>query len=296
MKRLSNFFYLVSQGVKSVFKNAVMSVASLLTLLCCLLVLGSFYMIIDNIGENAKMTDKLNQLVVTLDKSLTDEQIESVKQSVDKLDNILSWTYKSKEEALEEMRNNEHGVEIVSNVTYENNPLPNTIEITFADVANANTLVYQLEKLEGVTEVSDKLEVAQNIDRVKNGLTIVAVVMMGILLPVSLFVIMNTIKLTVFARREEIDIMRYVGSTGFFVTMPFITEGAFIGLLAAAAAFGLQYYIYTYVFVDILSDFDIFMNSFWHYAPLLAIAFVAVGLFTGVVASGLSVKRYSHER
>ena len=84
---------------------------------------------------------------------LTDEQIESVKQSVDKLDNILSWTYKSKEEALEEMRNNEHGVEIVSNVTYENNPLPNTIEITFADVANANTLVYQLEKLEGVTEV-----------------------------------------------------------------------------------------------------------------------------------------------
>ena len=95
MKRLSNFFYLVSQGVKSVFKNAVMSVASLLTLLCCLLVLGSFYMIIDNIGENAKMTDKLNQLVVTLDKSLTDEQIESVKQSVDKLDNILSWTYKS---------------------------------------------------------------------------------------------------------------------------------------------------------------------------------------------------------
>ena len=93
MKRLSNFFYLVSQGVKSVFKNAVMSVASLLTLLSCLLVLGSFYMIIDNIGENAKMTDKLNQLVVTLDKSLTDEQIEEVKQSVAGLDNILSWTY-----------------------------------------------------------------------------------------------------------------------------------------------------------------------------------------------------------
>lgn len=294
MKRLSNFFYLVSQGIKSVFKNAVMSVASLLTLLSCLLVLGSFYMLIDNIGENAKMTDKLNQFVVTLDKSLTDEQIESVKQNVDKLDNILSWTYKSKEEALQQLRQN--GVEIVSNVNNEKNPLPNTIEITFADVANANALIYQLEKLEGVAKVSDKLEVAQNIDRVKNGLTVVAVVMMGILLLVSLFVIMNTIKLTVFARREEIDIMRYVGSTGFFVTMPFITEGAFIGLLSAAAAFGLQYYVYTYVFVDILSDFDIYMNSFWHYAPLLAVAFVAVGLFTGVIASGMSVKRYSHER
>lgn len=190
MKRLSNFFYLVSQGIKSVFKNAVMSVASLLTLLSCLLVLGSFYMIIDNIGENAKMTDKLNQLVVTLDKSLTDEQIEEVKQSVAGLDNILSWTYKSKEETLEQLR--ENGVEIVSNVTDETNPLPNTIEVTFADVASANTLVYQLEKLEGVTEVSDKLEVAQNIDRVKNGLTVVAVVLMGILLLVSLFVIMNT--------------------------------------------------------------------------------------------------------
>ena len=121
MKRLSNFFYLVSQGIKSMFKNAVMSVASLLTLLSCLLVLGSFYMIIDNIGENAKMTDKLNQLVVTLDKSLTDEQIEEVKQSVAGLDNILSWTYKSKEETLEQLR--ENGVEIVSNVTDETNPL-----------------------------------------------------------------------------------------------------------------------------------------------------------------------------
>ena len=226
-------------------------------------------MIIDNIGENAKMTDKLKS---GSSSRLTNRSPTSRSNPSSKA--WTSWitssreTYKSKEEALEEMRNNEHGVEIVSNVTYENNPLPNTIEITFADVANANTLVYQLEKLEGVTEVSDKLEVAQNIDRVKNGLTIVAVVMMGILLLVSLFVIMNTIKLTVFARREEIDIMRHVGSTGFFVTMPFITEGAFIGLLAAAAAFGLQYYIYTYVFVDILSDFDIFMNSFWHYAPL----------------------------
>ncbi len=88
-------------------------------------------MIIDNIGENAKMTDKLNQLVVTLDKSLTDEQIEEVKQSVAGLDNILSWTYKSKEETLEQLR--ENGVEIVSNVTDETNPLPNTIEVTFAD-------------------------------------------------------------------------------------------------------------------------------------------------------------------
>ena len=102
-------------------------------------------------------------------------------------------------------------MEIVSNVTDETNPLPNTIEVTFADVASANTLVYQLEKLEGVTEVSDKLEVAQNIDRVKNGLTVVAVVLMGILLLVSLFVIMNTIKLTVFARREEIDAGRSGG-------------------------------------------------------------------------------------
>ena len=110
MKRLSNFFYLVSQGIKSVFKNAVMSVASLLTLLSCLLVLGSFYMIIDNIGENAKMTDKLNQLVVTLDKSLTDEQIEEVKQSVAGLDNILSWTYQSKEETLEQLRENKYGI------------------------------------------------------------------------------------------------------------------------------------------------------------------------------------------
>ena len=94
MKRLSNFFYLVSQGIKSVFKNAVMSVASLLTLLSCLLVLGSFYMIIDNIGENAKMTDKLNQLVVTLDKSLTDEQIEKIAQVIsENLDKIKDKVY-----------------------------------------------------------------------------------------------------------------------------------------------------------------------------------------------------------
>ena len=296
MKRISNLFYLLGQGVKSVFKNTVMSMASMLTLIACLLVLGSFYLIIDNISENAKLIEKLNQVVATLDDDLTQEQIDSITSEIGKMDNVLSWNYKSKEQALEELKDSEYGEYIAPNIDFDKNPLSNTVEVTFENVDGASALVYRLESLDGVTEVSSRLDTVLNIERVKNGLVIVAVIMMAILLLVSLFVIMNTIKLTVFARREEIDIMRYVGSTGFFITMPFITEGAIIGLLSAAIAFGLQYYIYTYVFVDIVSSYSIAMKPFWDYAALIGVAYSAVGLVTGVLASGLSVRRYSSER
>lgn len=296
MKRISNLFYLLGQGVKSVFKNTVMSMASMLTLIACLLVLGSFYLIIDNISENAKLIEKLNQVVATLDDDLTQEQIDSITSEIGKMDNVLSWNYKSKEQALEELKDSEYGEYIAPNIDFDKNPLSNTVEVTFENVDGASALVYRLESLDGVTEVSSRLDTVLNIERVKNGLVLVAVIMMAILLLVSLFVIMNTIKLTIFARREEIDIMRYVGSTGFFITMPFITEGAIIGLLSAAIAFGLQYYIYTYVFVDIVSSYSIAMKPFWDYAALIGVAYAAVGLVTGVLASGLSVRRYSSER
>ena len=130
----------------------------------------------------------------------------------------------------------------------------------------------------------------------RTALVIVAVIMKAILLLVSLFVIMNTIKLTVFARREEIDIMRYVGSTGFFYNDAVYNRGRDHRPFVRGDRFRAPIYIYTYVFVDIVSSYSIAMKPFWDYAALIGVAYAAVGLVTGVLASGLSVRRYSSER
>ena len=122
---------------------------------------------------------------------------------------------------------------------------------------------------------------------------IIAWIMMAVLLVVSLFVIMNTIKLGVFARKSEITIMRYVGATGAFITMPFIVEGTLIGIFAAAIASGIQYYLYSYVIGDIIVSYRIgTMPPFSDYIGFIAAVFVGIGLFAGIIASSLSLKKY----
>ncbi|MBO4794872.1 MAG: ABC transporter permease, partial [Clostridia bacterium] len=127
----------------------------------------------------------------------------------------------------------------------------------------------------------------------RKGLIVLAGLLMAVLLVVSLVVIMNTVRLGMFARREEIAVMRYVGATKTFVVMPFIVEGIIIGLTAAVLAFIVQYYLYTYVITDIALNYGLgTLAPFGGFAKYIAAAFLGVGLFAGVIASGISVKRY----
>ncbi len=293
MKKIRNFFYLIGQGFVGVFRNSIMTTASALVLVCCMLIMGTFSLVVKVIEKNFEDIDDLNIIVAYIDKNIDDTSVASLKTQIEGLRNVTSVEYVSKEDALERLKKQMGDDEFLRYYGDELNPLPASFEISFADPDQAHLILNTVEKLEGISETSDKINLVERVSLITGGLMIIAWIMMGVLLVVSLFVIMNTIKLGVFARKNEITIMRYVGATGAFITMPFIVEGIVIGVFAALIATGIQYYLYSYVIGDIIVSYGIgTMPPFTDYLGFVLLVFGAIGLFAGIIASSLSLKKY----
>lgn len=293
MKIIRNFFYLIGQGFIGVFRNSIMSTASILVLVCCMLITGTFGLVVKVIEKNFEQIDNLNVIVAYIDNELDETSIESLRQQIRSMRNVQEVNYVSKSDALERLKEQMGNDELLSHYGEDFNPLPASFEIVFRDPDQAQLLKNSVEKLVGVTETSDKITLVERVSLITAGIMVISWILMGVLLIVSLFVIMNTIKLGVFARKNEITIMRYVGATGSFITMPFVVEGVLIGLFAAALATGIQYYLYTYVIGDIFVSYGIgTMPPFTDYTSFVLTTFVAIGLFAGIIASSLSLKKY----
>ena len=293
MKKIRSFFYLLGQGFIGVFRNSIMTTASVLVLVCCMLVMRTFGLVVKVIEKNFEQVDDLNVIVAYLDKELDDTAISSLQTQIENMRNVTEVRFVSKEQALERLKEKMGEDDFLSYYGDEMNPLPDSFEIAFSDPDQAHLLLNSVEKLDGIDSTSDKISLVERVSLITGGLMIIAWIMMAVLLVVSLFVIMNTIKLGVFARKSEITIMRYVGATGAFITMPFIVEGILIGIFAAVIASGIQYYLYSYVIGDIIVSYGIgTMPPFSDYIGFIAAVFGGIGLFAGIIASSLSLKKY----
>ncbi len=221
-------------------------------------------------------------------------KLAAIRNEIDKLDNIKSIEFISKEETLKsEMEKYEEYKDLFDTLGEGENPYPDTFIINYEDNDGVDNLEYQLAHIEGIEKISCRSDLAESIASLKNGVTLVFVWFTAILFVVSIFVILNTIKLAVYARREEISIMRYVGATKTFISLPFLFEGIIIGLLSGVIAYLLQTYMYNYVQKMIISDVQ--MISILPFAQLRAyviLGFIAVGVITGVLGSELSMRKY----
>ncbi|MDL2287548.1 permease-like cell division protein FtsX [Eubacteriales bacterium OttesenSCG-928-G02] len=294
MKKIRSLFYLIAQGFIGVFRNSFMSVASVLVLVCCMLIVGTFGLLIGVFELNVQSIDSLNMIVAYVDSDFTTEEtedtvIEEIRTKIENVKNVTEVVYISKEEARDRVIANLGDDQIIGDY----NPLPAAFEIKFQEVDQAHIIINNIGNIEGISHTKDKISIIETADSIKTGIFIVASILMAILLIVSLFVIMNTIKLGVFARRQEISIMRYIGATNSFITMPFIVEGLIIGMFSALISFGIQYYVYTHVLANIILEHEIgIVPAFSHYSMEIALVFIAVGLFAGIIASSASVKKY----
>lgn len=313
MRRISTFFYHIGQGFIGIVRNIVMSSASVLVLVSCMLIVGTFYLVIDNISVNLKSTDDINLIKLYISDDLTDEQDTKILSDVmtikEEMNNVEAVEFFTKAQNLERYRETNSDLTNVLDIYNEtNNPLPASIEITFTSFADTNFKmdeVYQLKsKLEAIenvenADIKENIALYDKVTSVTDTLSMVALYMMIILLLVSLFIIMNTIKLGMHSRRHEIMFMRYVGATKSFIRTPFIIEGIIIGLISSAIAYGLQFYIYNYLLTDILAN-NTTINSvsiidlvpFENYQSLLIYGFLGIGLLTGILSSCLSIKKY----
>jgi len=160
-------------------------------------------------------------------------------------------------------------------------------------ILQASTIKYQLDHIEGIYKVNNRMQVAKTIDSIKNSISLVGLWFLGILLLVSIFVIVNTIKLAVFARRSEIEIMRYIGASGWFITLPFIFEGIIIGLLSSGVAYLIVWLIYRYIETNGMSGIEmITILPFSEINTVVLAGFVIIGVLTGIIGSCASLRKY----
>jgi len=291
---LRYFFKLAFVGV---FRNSVMSLASVLVLTSCLVVMGSFWIVTRIVDTNMALLDGYNKIAAFIEYNADDITVNNVNERLKDLQEkgyISEYRFISRDEALEKEKQ-KYGSEYAE--LFENyldeNPLKDSFEITYAEGANVKDLVYNIQQISGISSIYNRVDIAENIDNFKNAASFIFTWLMTLLFVVSMFVIINTIKASVYVRREEISIMSCVGATGFFITFPYMIEGFIIGLFSSVLAFFGQMYVHKYILTDVIGSYGIievmpFSEVQLHYL----IGFLAIGIATSVICSILPVGKY----
>ncbi len=314
MKKIS-ISYTFTQSLKGIFRNSVMSIASVLVLASCLLVLGTFGLLIVNINDNLANMTLLNEVAVFLQKDCSDQEIEQIRSGILALRDeglVNDAEYISKEDALiSEMEKFREYPLLFEAIQEGENPYRASFVITYQPGISLDDLEYKLYNLAIIRSAEDgspvtvypidtvtsHADVARTMNNLKRGITHVSVGFLLVLFVVSIFIIINTIRLGVFSRRKEISVMRYVGATNSFITAPFICEGLVLGGFAAVLAFFLDWFLYDRISRIITTGYRMFtvvaFADVWYY--LLA-GFLFIGLFAGAIGSMISVGRYLKEK
>ncbi len=302
MKRY-NVFYFIGQAFTNLWRNGLMTFVSIAVLMSLLVVIGGFSLLVVNININMKKFGTMNEIVVFVDREASEEKIEEIENTIKALDNIekdengtvTGVVRVTKAEGLQQLKQENPGV--YDDITDENNPLPDKFIITYSETAKVPELDYQLRQIEGLIKVNNRLDLATGIENLKNGIMLIFVWFLIILFVVSLFIIVNTIKLSVFARKDEISIMRYVGATRTFISLPFIFEGVIIGVVSSVIAYFVEWFLYAYIERMVVSDYlqMIDVLTFDDVSKYVLFGFLAIGILTGVVGSSISLGKYSNK-
>lgn len=298
MKKSRNVRYLTSEGIKNIGINRLMSVASIAVLMSCLVMIGAAVLIYLNVDTLLQNIEDQNIIMVFVDVGADEDTVKNVESQIEKMDNIQSCEFVSKAEAynkvLESLGKN---ASLLSDS--DDSFLPDGFRLTVKDMEQFAATVSQLQSIEHVLNVQQNTDLASKLSRVRRAVSYISVCIIVLLFAVSLFIIANTVRITMFSRKLEISIMKAVGATNWFIRWPFLVEGITIGLISAVLAFGVLYLIYFLASDSLLAIFGLLGNSlvdFWAYAVYIAVGFVVVSIVTGGIGSVFSIGRYLKEQ
>ncbi|MCI6257435.1 MAG: permease-like cell division protein FtsX [Clostridiales bacterium] len=285
--------YFFLEGFRSIFTHGLMSFAAVCMIVCCLLIMGSFSLVAVNLDNMWGDYEKQNEFLAFVDETYTEEQARALQSRIEAIPNVASAAFVSKEQAKEDF-----AADKAENELFEG--LPDTVfrdrfRIHVVDLEQLEATVEQVGQITGVVKVNASPEIAQGFVVVRNIASGVALILVGILLLVSLFIITNTIKLATFNRRDEIAIMKMCGATNGFVRWPFVFEGLIIGLFGAVLAFFLQWGVYVLIGRAIDSSDTIRLITvlpFDQMAGSVLATFAATGFVIGVGGSVLAIRKF----
>lgn len=232
MMKLSTLKYLFKEGIVGLWRNRTMALASIGTIILCLIILGISYGIGTNIDYLIEQIETKFGITAYLQDDLTKEQTEILKNKIEAIPNVSEVTYVSKEEALKTF-SEENDNQSLFTMFQQDNPLPASFEITTTEIDDQPELIQELNAMEGIEETIYFKNETTSFIHIRNTINYVCLGIMACLIVVGLLLMSNTIKLTVYVRRREINIMKYVGATDAFIQVPFLIEGTLIGFLGA---------------------------------------------------------------
>ena len=291
--KINNIGYLLKEGVRGIFLHGFMSFAAVIVTVACLLIVGSFSILVYNVNIMVDDLNKTNEVLVYIDQALPEAEAKQVGTKINLVENVLQSVFVSRKQALDNFIA-DHQDDIAFNSVAEED-LRHRFVVTLEDNARMEETVNQIQLIEGVANINAPYELAEGFSTLKNVLQVVSFAVIAVLLLVSLLIISNTVKLSMYDRRDEIAIMKMVGATNGFIRLPFVVEGFMLGMVGAGAAFGLEWLLYDLLVKKIAAMDSLQLFQFVPFQQLLVpmiCTFGATGLFVGVVGSWTSIRKF----
>ena len=293
MARKFDAGYYVSEGFHSIFTHGFMSFAAVCMIVACLLIMGSFSLLAVNLDHMLGDLEAENEFLAYIDETYTEEEARALQSKIEAVPNVSQAIFVTRQEALDDFKEGRDSNPLFDSLDPE--VLRDRFRIHVDDIEQLSQTVDAVKKVAGVADTSVALEIAQGFVLVRNIATGVALVLIGILVVVSLFIIANTIKLATFYRREEIAIMKMCGATNAFVQWPFVVEGLLLGLTGALVAFFVQWGIYQMVAQVIVQGNGLSLVTMISYpgmARIILPVFCGTGAVIGVGGSLLAIRKF----
>lgn len=294
--RISTFFYCIKQGVRNIFRNKWFTLASVATIAACLFLFGLFYSILMNFQYIVKNAQQSVSVSAMLDETITDERVQEIRDMLSRRVEVREVVYLSADETWEQFKTEYLGE---YSEGFTENPLADCahFEIYMNDVSMQSALVSYLEALDGVRQVNQSAITAQTLTGVNAIIGYVSVGIIAILFAVSIFLISNTVTIGISVRKEEIQIMKYIGATDFFVRAPFVIEGIMIGLIGSIIPLAGVYILYNQAMLYVVERFP-YLSQLMQFLAVqdifttLTPACIGLGVGIGFIGSFTTVRKH----
>ncbi len=289
--KFSGFGYLIKEGVKNIWSNRMMSIASVGVLISCLLMTGAASLLSVNVTSAVESVGGENVTRVYLEQEVTDLEAVYITNELASLSNVTETVFIPRDDAIKELEDT-YSDAIFEQLQGEGNPLPNAVDVTMEDLALYDTTISQVMAIEGVESIRDTREIAQKLTSLNNLVTTLSFWIVLALTCVSIFIISNTIRMTMYSRRFEISIMKSVGATDTFVRIPFVVEGMTIGLVSGVVTSILLFFLYDLIMKTAQNIIEFSFVPYSQVGVWTTIVFIGAGVLIGALGSVVSIGRY----
>lgn len=289
--------YLIGEGISNIFKNKKQAATSFGTMCVIMIFFGICFILVGNFNSFIKQVEAEQGIQAYITNDATDDEIKTLGEEIKALDGVNTIEFVSKEEALQHMKDRLGDKSYLLDGYDQNNVFPSSYVVTLTDLSKSTEVQSKINEMNNVKKITSSDETIDMLVKIAKGVKIGSYIIISALVCISVFIISNTIKLTVYARRKEISIMKYVGATNSFIRWPFVVEGIIIGLISGAISLALVAGLYMVIsqnigFVGFLSNLGLRLLDFSDMFNLILVIYLILGVGIGVLGSSLSMRKY----